>query len=258
MKILLIGNSHSAALKKGFDVLAPQCPGLSLTVYPHYHRYFGQFAVDEEAGCIRMTHPKIRARFIKLHGGDGSIRPLDYDICMIVGGMMLWQGLALGHYSTAFERAVVDDHVESLHPLVLLRKIRVVSDIPVLVVCNPFPACRNGMQPDAQAGHGNERALINSVIGPRYEAQLVIQPPETLLHARQTRLEFAVGERIWGDWTNSNVEPFLFDDLLHMNAAYGTLMMRQILRGLGQQIGDVEMPPAEGHLPLAEKTTGPP
>ncbi|MEX0971552.1 MAG: hypothetical protein WD046_14025 [Paracoccaceae bacterium] len=254
MKILVIGNSHTPALLRGFALLAPQCPDVSLTAYAHYHRFFGQFEPDEAAGRIRMKHPAIRRRFIKTHGGDGSFRPLDYDMCIIIGGYWLWAGLALGRFSEAFERAIIDEHIETMHPMVLLRKIRAVSDIPVLIVCNPFMASRAGMLADAQAEPNNGAALINAVLGPRYDARLVTQPPETLLYPRQTKLEYAIGENMWGTWKGCDFKPYLYDDMMHMNTTYGALLMRRILRDLGQDIGEVALPAAEGHLPYAQKT----
>ncbi len=254
MKILLVGNSHSATLMRGFAHLAPHCPAVSLTAFAHYHRFFGFFAADEATGRIQMTHPTIRHRFIKTHGGDGSFRPLDYDVCIIIGGYWLWPGMVLGRHSRAFEAALVEEQVETMHPMVLLRKIRAVSDIPALIICNPFRASRGEMLPDAKAEPNNGAALINAVLTPRHDARLITQPPETLLHPRQTRLEYAVGEAMWGNWPNSGFEPYLYDDMLHMNTAYGVLLMRQILRDLGQEIGAVDMPVAEGHLPYAQKT----
>jgi len=254
MKILMVGNSHVASFQRGWNVLAPHCPNVSITTYPHWRQFYGLFATDESTGRIHMTDPPTRQKFARMNGGDGSFRPLDYDLCLIVGGGRLWCGLAEGKYSHQMQNAAVHDYIDGLHQTVLLRKIRAVSDIPVLIVTNPHFASRTGISIEYLPPFENGLALANAKLGPELDAILLTQPPETEQSRRLSKLEFAVGERMLHTWIRAPSPPFFKDDLCHMNAAFGTIYLRDILRGLGQTIGDVKIPPAEGSLRLADKT----
>lgn len=257
MKLLFVGNSHLGAFRLGWKVLAPHCPTVSANFYPDWRRYYHLFQEDVATGRIHMTSEPVRQKFAELNGGDGSFKPLDYDICIIVGGGDLWHGLPGGRYSKQLRTAVTWDYINNLHHTVLLRKIRAVSDIPVLIVPNPFMASRDQKPLDYLPPHDFGAAQANAILQPALDATILTQPAETVLFPRVARLEFAVGERLVNLWPGAPSPPFLHDDMCHMNGAFGTLYLREILRSLGQNIGDVDMPPAEGALPFADKTTPP-
>ena len=254
MKLLFIGNSHLAAFRMGWDVLAPHCPEVSARFYPHWQRFYNLFQEDVTTGRIHMTDKFVRQKFAQLNGGDGSFRPLDFDLCLIVGGTWLWNGVKPGSLSRQMEEAVVWDYLNAMHPMVLLRKIRAVSNIPVLIITNPHKASRDGQMEDTPPSFDCGAAQANALLGPAYDAVLLSQPVETLQSPRLSKLEYAVGERLVNTWLRAPSPPYLQDDLCHMNAAYGTIYLRKILRGFGQIIGDVKIPPAEGALALGDKT----
>jgi hypothetical protein len=226
-KICLMGDSHAAALKRGWQQIAGGFPDVEITFFAgdkaEWHN------VHARGGKLVADSARLREQFGRSAVGVEEI-PADFDAYIVASlglGMLMPLGFwASGRYPdwSAYKDAVraFVRHSGAAHILDELRKI---TEAPALLSAAPFQPqgfCKWSPSLDT-ATCAKLRALFedeSAALAREHAAIFVPQPEETLAaNGVTTKMEFAAISR----------DPSR-EDTRHCNGDYGALVMASILK----------------------------
>lgn len=242
--IAVIGNSHIAALKLGWDARRSDFAGVEL-------RFFGTPAdnienISVSEGRLVPRTPRVREDFVKISGGYDSI-DANYDGYLICGqfGIKKLQRLCGDYRAEGYlrdQRVPISDEcfAECLYSglrdagsIGIVEKLRMITDAPVTVMHQAMRSDEDVESPLARVSATSDAAKIRETfmaaserLAREFGFELFPQPPSTLSGPLQTKSVYARGSvRLAGGL--SKVHPS--DDYWHMNAAYGALVLGEWL-----------------------------
>lgn len=226
MKLCIIGNSHLAAIKLGWDQVGAEFPWLQ-------PQFFGARAdalldLHAEGGRLVPATPDLAAKIAYVSGGDGSIDPAGFDAALLVGMNYIPTMPEDARLSQAVRAAAARaayDATLSGHVFAQLRKAA--PDLPVHVMPNPLRRRAAGAEPAAATvpyAVRLEDFRRGLGAGPVHVAG---QPPETIVDELYTADVHGLGAVALdeGRGARSKAET----DLSHMNGDYGALFLRHWL-----------------------------
>lgn len=248
VRLCVIGNSHVAALKLGWDQLIvdgdPRIAALVPTFFGAPRDGIKHVALRE--GLLLPLRADVRAHFQRLSGGLSEINPAHYDAFLLVGlGASLkrvlrlyrthrWAGVGTGAgqvlVSRAFAAAFLAEGYSATRLALMAGLLGQVADKPIHAAPEPHWAAIQPTgaerKPDfgwaraAAAGEGPALAgmfaeALRAALDPK--VSMILQPAATLEAGIVTRAAFNKGASrlISGDGEDS--------DAAHMNADYGAL-----------------------------------
>jgi hypothetical protein len=256
MKLCVIGNSHIAALKLGWDQVLAEAGEEQSRFAP---TFFGAPRdgirhVKLENGCLVARRKDITDYFRLISGGQDQIRLADYDAFLLVGLNVsskrilrfykthAWVGLGgvAGKVMVhpAFARAFLAERYAETRMVELAGTIQAAANRPVVAVAEPHWAswARSAAEvPDygwraailagdsAAIGQAFGRAVAEALAP---HARFVPQPDETVEDGIMTRAEFNkdASRLITGEGGGT--------DASHMNGAYGRAVWSAVARAL--------------------------
>ena len=240
MRVCVIGDSHTAALKAGWTSIAGEFARADLTFFAARRELLVNLAVQD--GALVPTDPRLRRAFKERAGGATRIEPRfdSYILCGMGSGVKAVlpllsrhrpatiapdgrQGLSNACYAACMARVL------GLTPMMwLLGLLRQISGAPAALVATPASAPRLAFAMLAQ--RGEDAALVSlytsafeSLAGP-LGARFLAQPRETLHKSVLSTdpVYFRGSEHLAGDE----------DDQSHANAEYGAIVLRRALTAL--------------------------
>lgn len=255
----LIGNSHLSALALAWRELAPRHPDVAITFFGA-RAYLCEGLRVTDAG-LRPDNEALRRMLNWLSGGCDEIVAANFDVFWFAGhdfGVYpvadVYAGCwAEGHapdparvpVSDAMFAELCDAALRRTLSMELYRRLRQVTDAPVGVLCQPapLPAARRSLDPRFRGFGVAHRQGEGAILQDQTEAALARieraegvevfrQPPETLVAPLQSRKSFSPGS-VRLDEGLSTEHPRT--DLMHMNAAYGTLALEVALAALADR-----------------------
>ena len=213
MRICVIGTSHVAVLKLGWEVVAPQHPDLVMTFLA---APLGKLAsLKPEAGRLASADAGTRA-LLMASAGIVEVIPENFDAVLLAGMRLYLPRLDL-RMSAALREAMLQDGMTGT-ALTLARRIRRLAPLPIWFAHEPLwadlPRYRRG------EGHlfgyaevlGQMQARI-----PLRRARLLPQPPQTVTAALLTHLQYSVETEPLAV-VEASGRAF---DQVHMNAEFG-------------------------------------
>jgi hypothetical protein len=242
-RICIIGDSHVAALKTGWDAMGDTAHDVTFFAAPL--PMLAHIAIDD--GKLIATDPKLEAHFVRTSGGRTAIEDV-YDAYIVCG-----QGLGFYNAQYVYNRcrmpelepledaleltreafeAAVDEHQEKSRALQTLDKLRQITKAPLLVVAMPIPT-REGKLPiwKKLERNGDKRKMLEIFrescerLAVLRGARFLPQPPETFAEDGTTRTELGrAGARLRATEVK--------DDLYHMNGVYGEIVLRAAFAAL--------------------------
>lgn len=269
-RICLVGNSHVAALKRGWRDIEGEYPGVEIDMFGAFGSHFPEVFVAD--GELRAGSAEGTASFVATGGRDHAVLK-DYDLIVVVGGgarlfsianlltgfcppfmnaqlapragkdaefrkalAKFYKKEAPALVSDAFLLALMTARAARSAAVALCRTVAASADAPVLHLPAPFPSSeimtlkpKHVVSRLVALGYGPLFAdlvwsSLRTALG---TSAAVIQPPAHLLvegmltdkiHASAgARLDDEIGDH--GD-----------EDILHMNGAYGAVVLREILK----------------------------
>ncbi|MCB6176731.1 hypothetical protein LHP98_01135 [Rhodobacter sp. Har01] len=258
MRLCVIGNSHLAALKLGWDALSRAGDPAWAKVTPVFFGAprDGMRQVRLDDGCIVPARKDIGEQFALMSGGQTRIRLGDYDGFVLVGLNVsikrilrlyrthLWYGLADDPRKTLLHSGVATDFLTERYGSTLLVQtaalLRGAVSAPIVALAEPFWASWVRAERDAKPDYGWDKAIsagdaaalagmfrstVTAALAPH--ASFVPQPPQTVEDGILTAAPYNkdASRLISGDGGGT--------DAAHMNGAFGAALwplLRQALQ----------------------------
>jgi hypothetical protein len=262
VKICLIGNSHLATLKRAWDVREDaRRDGLSLTFFGSSGTSVSSLVFDD--GYLVPREQKV-ARTFQLTAGTDRIDLGSYDAFVFTGVVFEFRDflaifkthvlLPQAHMrpkrpilsKAAFRQTVEDLASQRCAGGRLADTIRAAVGRPIVSIASPCP-CESILRDKNFAGYA--RSVDDPFLGVLYEIYLaqarnlatargwtfVPQDESTLRTPGLSLEEYSVNSVDVG-WTPGTEGPDKRDDVWHMNARYGQLMLDRLLTALPASI----------------------
>lgn len=227
MRLCVIGNSHLAAIKQGWDQVGADFPWLK----PQFFGARADALLDLQAqdGRLVPANDDLAAKLAHTSGGDAEIDPSRFDAALLVGMNYIPtmpQDARLSQAVRAVAARVAFDATLSGHVFAQLRKVA--PGLPVHVLPNPLrrKASRAKADPVAVVPYAVRLADFRLGLGAG-PVQVAGQPPETIVDDLYTADSYGIGAIALDQGRGSRAKDD--DDVSHMNADYGTLFLRQWL-----------------------------
>ena len=215
MRLGVIGTSHIATLKLGWEILGPQHPGIATTFFG---APLGKLAgLKPQGERLASADPATRALLAASSGGIEDIAPKDFD-AILLAGMRLYLPRLDARMSQALrDTALADVIAEGLAPR-LAKRFRRLAPVPLYFAPEPLwadlPRYRRGeghLLPYAEVLAGLQSRL------PLRRAKILPQPEKTISAALLTKLAYSV-ETEPLEQVEASGRAF---DQVHMNAEFG-------------------------------------
>lgn len=239
MKICVIGSSHTASLKEGWERMSALHPDVELVFFSSLGRTMRTLRVRD--GTLFSIDPKVARRLAVTSGGKEVIRPEDYDAFLIYGVDLRVPRVERGISSAVFQ-AVVDNVLASSPTTFIAERLRRITGKTIWIAPTPLETSLEPPEPDrTYRSYDSVISALQSAI-PVAEARLLGQPPATICDDFKTLLEF-------GNWaTRRRTEPGapharpaqdtgVQGEFRHMNADFGALWLEANLPVILREAG---------------------
>ncbi len=232
MKICVIGNSHVAAIKLAYEASQPSSPH-EMIFFAGLGRRIAKLEIANGMLIPPADDPKIQYAIKATSGGLTEINPDLYDHFLIIG-MSGWVHQPVSSVGRpisegAIACAIKDYwHASRLPPLV--RNLRKITQKPISIAATPLLAEERQNNTNAEV-YTRFISLSNALYFSEFSAQLIGQPPETIVNGNATAIGFSrMSERLLegkGDFAIHHPE----GENSHMNQSYGALWLAQYFAG---------------------------
>lgn len=247
IKLCLIGNSHAAALKLGWELIKGEFSDLEVTIFA---------APGDQMGDLRVKGRRLVPGSSKLRKtlkticGRGRIKEKDYDRFLVCGMkygantlVRLLIAHRLGHepkddrqpISLPFFERIAAAQLRSLPSIAMIENLRRITKKPIGLIVQPFCSdhaewtdAKYIRQPETEQKLAEKFVSLTQDIVASLDCDVFFQPEATKSSPLRTRGEFSIGSR---RLSNSNPHELL--DIRHMNPDYGAIVWRSILAGSG-------------------------
>ena len=232
LKVCIIGSSHTASLKLGWDLVKDEFPNLELVFFASLGGTMRSLRAVN--GKLVAVDPRVADRMSFTSGGHKSIDPQDYDAFLIYGLKLFVPRLERG-ISLAVMKEVIRNTVEQGLTEKTVGRLRKVTDKTIWIGACPLETTLDGAQ-EGREMHSyqamiEEMAAALGVPGTR----MLGQPAETLcpdLRTVQALGNYAsrrkTEEQSPADGEVAAVKN-LQGELKHMNSDFGALWLRENL-----------------------------
>lgn len=224
MKICVIGDSHTGALKRGWDRISSQYPETSLTFFSAGGNSPGFESLVVEDGSLAPFDPKLKKFFISTSNGLHHIQPSVYDV-LLVYALWCYPYVSSPHgYSDQVMFQALKDFYENSMSMSVVNKLKTLTQEMIYVGHNPLPLWSERLsreKRDYPGGiHLSNRLFFNS-----RRCHLMPQPEATYSIEGFTHERYLVGSKRF--FSDSALHPV--NDRVHMNDEYGELWVKTFL-----------------------------
>jgi hypothetical protein len=255
-RVCIIGNSHLAAWKLGWDRLREGAKDFDVTFFGSPRNTMHALSVQE--GRLVPTLPELQNSLVFTSGGTGEIVAADYDLfCLVgLGYGARWivdlhrdhraesHGCRVGTFTlvsdACFEAAIRGTFSDML-ALQTYRKLREITAAPVVLAPHPLPSLDIMSSEDPQEPHwrvvaeaGDDRSVVELMdrVNRGWQGLRILpQPADTLAQPLFTQPRFSLGSvRLSQGFQHKHPE----SDHFHMNADYGAICMEALMAAVKQ------------------------
>ena len=253
MRLLILGNSHVGALKRGWEGFAAEDRDDTDIRFAAARGALMQ-AAKLDRGVLSSQHPALRESLRFTYGDDTiDLSSLSPDAILVYGmglrpDFSAWYlGVRGRRYSRACQAAALRDSCGAFGYDVALR-LRAQVDVPVFV-SEPI---RARQETAGDPGHGDigppraaaPRPLVlaaletaNDLFGTEFGISAFLQPAETLETAELvTRTEFTRGSRRLAIGRDDDDQLHGEADFAHMNDHFGQVFLKAFLREVARAV----------------------
>jgi hypothetical protein len=234
LNICVMGNSHIAALKLGYEMIAADYPHAPLTFFGD--RGAGMRFLRAEGTKLVPTNEKLRTALRHTSGGKDCIDTTAYDIIVVVGLELepFFDDATQGYSRKLLVQTLKDNANDPGYTFFgMFSRMRAVYKKPIYMAHAPLRA-----QSNEPMGEGPERylaavALFNEIFLKPQDMTLLPQPPETVVSGNRTAHHYSVGSMRLSVGSLTDAELHASDDHYHMNAEFGAVWLRGFFAHIG-------------------------
>jgi hypothetical protein len=254
-RVCVIGNSHIAALKLGWDIIKDEYPQIDLTFFGSPRKNLGDLRVEN--GALVPGSEKTLKQLQRTSGGESEIVAGKFDNFLIVAlnfGVRRLEDLyrhyrseehknakGANHYvSNACFLLAAKGHLRNTLAFEIAGKLKQLTDNPIMFVPQPFPSANISGDPlwEDMIQYGDDAPIARTFIEIASELTandepVIQQPEETKSGEMFTKSELSKGSKRLT--RNFNVE-HPDDDYWHMNQDYGAAVLRNAIRSIEGKI----------------------
>jgi len=237
-RICVIGNSHLAAFKHGWEMVRHDFPSVEAV-------FFGavtsQLVTLEVRDSVIAGPDEVQASFRTTSGGQDILRD-EYDRYVVCGARFA-ANVAAAHYRSHFSRdllfAAVKGCLANIAAMEVVSKIKQMGASKIAVVPAAMPVegppidSFEHIEPDHAKLFASVFADVLRSIEDEHDIEIHQQSVETLANPLRTKAEYGRGApRL----RNVGGQPLRFrdEDPFHMNAEYGAVAWRDIFARWGK------------------------
>lgn len=228
-RICIIGNSHVACLKTGWNTLRDRYPGMKLTFFAS--RAGRMSALRAQGTTLVPGNPQLEADIRFTSNGKSSINLAEFDGVLIVGLGLRVPALE-ARLSAAVIAATASDSLTASINHKLATLVRAACQCPVWIGHTPQKAiAANGRETPKFASYQRSfEALRRALDIPG--ARLIPQPEITLFKNWNTKLEFSQGSTRLDVGDSISNQPHPSKDDEHMNGHFGAIYLQSLFTTL--------------------------
>ncbi len=220
IKLCILGNSHTASLKLGWDIIAHQYPDINITFFAN--RGVTMEALQVKEGILVPSNEELKTAIAYTSEGLTSINMQQFDACLLYGLDLKPYFAPNSFFSKSLLKETMLSHVSPSISWGLLHKIRIISDKTVFFGHTPLNAATNDTieQGDTSAYQAGIK-LMNQTVFSQYNASVIEQPLDTIVNGSQTMLKYSVGSTRLDIGDDMSNELHDIQDKMHMNGEFG-------------------------------------
>lgn len=229
MRICVLGNSHVASLKKGWDLIKDRYENIDLTFFAQRQR--GLIDLEIKDGMLFPSTISLKNAISYTSGGRDHIDFSLYDSCLIYGlGLKPYKASPDQFFSENVLSFALKDHISKTVSLRTLLKIKKVSSITTYVGHQPLLAAQEENDIGDLRLYFEGFELLKQYFNKEYGCNLVSQPSNTIcggfntmqvFSSQSTRLD--IGDGISG-------EEHPVNDVEHMNDLFGAKYLEEFFK----------------------------
>lgn len=219
-RICVLGDSHIAALKLGWDKIASQHPNFELVFFAD--RLDGLKGMYTKDGILHPDNDELASSISHTSGGINHIDPFSYDLFLLYGlaarpNLRRWGVF----YSEAVTQLALDDLVISRLSHTLLLRLREITDKPIYLGHVPLKAATQVVSSNKPVTYIEGQAILNKCIYHPLNAHLVMQPISTIVNGSKTDPKYTADSTRLEVGRENDGEAHGPKDRAHMNCLYG-------------------------------------
>lgn len=227
MKFCVIGASHTACLKQGWELVRDQFPDLDMVFFASPGSTLRHLRVRD--GHLVSIDPKLTKSMTLTSGGLQDIVPGDFDAFILYGLILRLPRLRRG-ISRAVMLETMKDIAEKGLTVKVARRLRSVTDTKVWIGANPMKLALGGRaEPGMFYDYGTLLAELHRTFAVP-DVTFLRQPAESMGADLRTMDRYGTGSvRLMQRKDQAEGEAHPDDDDKHMNGDYGRLWLLQNL-----------------------------
>jgi hypothetical protein len=237
LKICIFGNSHTGAIKRGWDRLADTYPGTELVFFAS--RGQGLKTLASDGRYLYSEDPEVEASLKFTSGTEGRVNPSEYDAFLVYASGC--QAFIPRHfYSEAVTESALNEKASKSMSSRIISLIRTLSDKPIWVGHTPLrPSHLNiDSSPIEDEIYASGIDAFNKTFYSRVSASLLPQPSETCAEHFLTKQRFAKGSKCLAIGDEKDNSEHGDADKTHMNDEFGELWLASFLQRVRSEISN--------------------
>lgn len=236
MKIAIIGNSHVASLKSGWDYFCSQNESNASSAEITYFAAAGRLlwdlevesTVGDSADVLSSKNNKLNAALEYSSGGIAKIDLTQYDCC-VLHGLMRFPRYDL-RISEQLKSIVLKRLVTNSLANHVATSIRSFSDIPLYITPKPLLVWSNSDYLSKNHTYKSYQDTFDDVLNTKFakNIHMIPQPHETIQNEISTPDKYAKNSTRMRVFENAGNEARIVSDIAHMNEQYGLLQLEKL------------------------------
>jgi len=236
MRLCIIGNSHTGALKRAWDNLIEPSIKNKVEISFFASRGHGLKGLCLEGKSLVANNEALKKNLEFTSNGKHDINLTRYDFFLIYGLFAPYYTNDKFYSSDVIEHSL-RDHFCSAFGYTLMTMVRSATDRKIFLDPRPLPVNPDGDEGNfssiLSAHYSGGIKLANEKIFLPLNSELIHQPSQTLVgNNRHTHSKFSKGSKRLDEWNSEKSAPHPAEDLRHMNDQFGKIWLESFFKRL--------------------------
>lgn len=224
-KICILGNSHVASVKQGWENIKESWPNIEVSFFAEAgNDGLKSVHVDGHHLTSDLEHAK---KSIALTYGKERMDIRSYDSFLIYGAKSRSYFPNGSFYSKSCLQSVMDDLTIDTPAQHVLSCLREVSDAPLFIGHTPLAAAETIRDRHVLKEYPDGVQILNQLHYSRYNAEMLVQPLETIVNGRNSAPEYSWGTPKLSSVLDGGNEKTGPTDNTHMDGAFGGIWLTE-------------------------------